>query len=173
MAFLSRLRHFGWLRGLAYSALLAFFFPYSQGLALAEPADPATTSEAQQHLRQLFDALASGDPKRVGPMLAPEFQLVRADGSAYNKDEYLRRSIPKILTTPEFADLVVTRHGASVVVRLKLIVREYLNGREAQSGSAQLFVFRIQPDGWKVVASANFAQPISELPKTSSNLPTK
>jgi len=133
--------------------LLVASFP-----AMSASSDLTLEDEARQQLKKLFTALSSGNPQQIEPLLAPEFQLVRADGSAYNKTEYLQRSIPKIVTTPEFADLVITRDKDIVVVRLKLIVREYINNREVQSGSEQLFIFRIKKDGWEVVASANFAQ---------------
>ena len=144
------------------SLFIPLFFSCTSSIAMAAPADQATIVEAQQQLKKLFVALGSGNPSQVEPLLAPEFQLVRADGSSYNKSEYLKRSIPKILTIPEFTDLVVTRNKDTVVVRLRLVIRELINGQEVQSGSPQLFVFRTYPDGWKVVASANFAQPISK-----------
>jgi hypothetical protein len=156
-----------------WNRLLSVFFPLlfscASGIAMASPADHVTIVEAQQQLKKLFVALSSGNPSKVEPLLAPEFQLVRADGSSYNKGEYLKRSIPKILTIPEFTDLVVTRNKDTAVVRLRLVVRELINGKEVQSGSPQLFVFRIYPDGWKVVASANFAQPISNRVVTLPN----
>jgi hypothetical protein len=159
---------FSQIRGLSFSLLFLVFFSCAGGIALAAPVDTATTEQARQQLKKLFFALASGNPKQVEPLLAPEFQLVRADGSSYNKSDYLKQSIPKILTIPEFTDLVATQHKDSVVVRLRLVVRELINGQEVQSGSPQLFVFRISSDGWKVVASANFAQP---LPNSAIKLP--
>lgn len=152
---------FSRIRSGLLSLLFSLLFSSVTGIAMAAPADAAITEEARQQLKKLFAALASGNPNQVEPLLAPEFQLLRADGSSYNKSDYLKRSIPKILTIPDFTDLVVTRHKDSVVVRLRLVVRELINGQEVQSGSPQLFVFRTYPDGWKVVASANFAQPIS------------
>ena len=152
---------FSRIRNSTFSILFSALFSCASGIAIAAPADTATTEEAHYQLKKLFVALGSGNPSQVEPLLAPEFQLVRADGSSYNKSEYLKRSIPKILTIPEFTDLVVTRNKDTVVVRLRLVIRELINGQEVQSGSPQLFVFRTYPDGWKVVASANFAQPIS------------
>lgn len=153
---------FSRIRNSTFSILFSALFSCASGIAIAAPADTATTEEAHYQLKKLFVALGSGNPSQVEPLLAPEFQLVRADGSSYNKSEYLKRSIPKILTIPEFTDLVVTRNKDTVVVRLRLVIRELINGQEVQSGSPQLFVFRTYPDGWKVVASANFAQPISK-----------
>jgi len=146
-----------WSRALSLFILL--LFSCASCIAMDSPADQATIVEAQQQLKKLFVALSSGNPNQVEPFLAPEFQLIRADGGSYNKNEYLKRSIPKILTIPEFTDLVATRNKDIVVVKLRLVVRELINGQEVQSGSPQLFVFRTYPDGWKVVASANFAQP--------------
>jgi hypothetical protein len=157
------------IRKRSFYLLCSLFFSCAGSIAIAAPADSATTEQVRQQLKKLFVALASGNPKQVEPLLAPEFQLVRADGSSYNKSDYLKQSIPKILTIPEFTDLVVTRHKDSIVVRLRLVVKEFINNQEVQSGSPQLFVFRTFPDGWKVVASANFAQP---LPNSAIKLPS-
>jgi hypothetical protein len=114
--------------------------------------------DARGNLTALFEALRSADPNQVRPFLAPEFQIVRSNGAAYDKEQYLAHSIPKIEGEIAFDDLVVTRNADIVVTRMRLKIREHLDGKRAESGAPQLIVFRVTPHGWQVVASANFAK---------------
>jgi len=120
--------------------------------------EPDHTAEARKALNILFDGLRSGEPKKVRPLLAPEFQVVRSDGASYDKEQYLTQSIPKIEGKPSFDDLVVTRNGAIVVARMRLKIQERLDGRRAEGGAPQLIVFRVTSQGWQVIAAANFAK---------------
>lgn len=120
--------------------------------------EPDLTIEARKALSVLFDALRSGDPNKVRPLLAPEFQAVRSNGAAYDKEQYLTHSIPKIEGQPSFDDLVVTRNADIVVTRMRLKIEERLDGKRAESGSPQLIVFRVTSQGWQVIAAANFAK---------------
>ena len=124
----------------------------------AAAADNSLESEARAAITAVFDALATGDAETVRPFIAPEFQLVRSDGAAYNKEEYLARSIPHIDSTPVINDLVVTRNGDIVVTRMRLQIEEELDGKKAESNAPQLIVFRVTDDTWQVVASGNFAR---------------
>ena len=120
--------------------------------------EPELTSEAHKALSILFDALRSGEPNKVRPLLAPEFQVVRSNGAAYDKEQYLTQSIPQIEGQPLFDDLVVTRNADIVVARMKLKIQERLDGKRAESGAPQLIVFRVTSQGWQVIAAANFAK---------------
>jgi hypothetical protein len=117
---------------------------------------------AESAVRVLFDALRSGEANQAEPLLAPEFQVVRSDGGAYNKQQYLQHSIPKIYHPLRFDDLVVTRNADIVVTRMKLHIEEQIDGKQAESGAPQLIVFRITQRGWEVVAAANFDRLMSE-----------
>lgn len=141
------------LTALLVTVALLSVWPYSSNAQ-----GPDLTAEARRALTVLFDALRSDDPNKVGPLLAPEFQVVRSDGAGYDREQYLRLSIPKIEGQPSFDDLVVTRNGDIVVTRMKLNIAERINGKRAESGSPQLIVFRLTPEGWRVVAAANFAK---------------
>jgi ketosteroid isomerase-like protein len=132
-------------------------------LALAVP--PVTPSaaadleaEARQALEQVFEALASGDAARVRPYLAPEFQILRSDGAGYHKEAYLAQSIPKIESEPVFSNIVATRNGDIVVVRMQIEIEEHIDGKKAESVFPHMIVFRVTPDRWQVVAAANFAK---------------
>jgi ketosteroid isomerase-like protein len=124
--------------------------------ARAQDADLET--EARQALTDVFDALASGDAEKVRPFIAPEYQIVRSDGAVYNKEDYLARSIPRIESKPTFSNVIATRNGDIVVVSLRLQIEEHVDGKKAESVFPHLIVFRVTPDGWQVVASANFAK---------------
>jgi len=118
----------------------------------------ALEAEAQKTLQTIFAALMTGDPEKVRPFLAPECQVQRSDGKGYDKEAYLALSIPKIAAMPVFRDLAITRNGDIVVVRLMIEIEETINGKVAERVSPQLMVFRITPEGWQVVAAANFAR---------------
>jgi len=128
------------------------------GAAIAADDTAALEGEAQRTLETIFAALMTGDPDKVRPFLAPEYQVQRSDGKGYDKDSYLALSIPKIAAMPTFRDLAITRNGDIVVVRLMIEIEETINGKVADRVSPQLMVFRITPAGWQVVAASNFAR---------------
>jgi Domain of unknown function (DUF4440) len=145
------------VRKLTVALLLAIaFLSVGSRSLIAQQAD--VTAEAQKALSAVFDALSSGDPNKVRPLLAAEFQVVRSNGAAYDKEQYLAQSIPKIEGRISFDDLVVTRNADIVVTRMRLKIRERIDGKLAESGAPQLIVFRVTPRGWQVVAAANFAK---------------
>jgi hypothetical protein len=132
-------------------------FPNGTAFSVRRLDGEALVAETRAQLERLFAALRSGDREKVRPWLSPEFQVVRSDGSGYDREAYLARSIPRIAAPPRFEDLVVTRGEGQVVARFRLVADEVLDGRRATSGAPQLIVFRVEPDAWKVVAAANLA----------------
>lgn len=138
------------------AALFAMALVWTLTPARAQESD--LESQARAAIVKVFDALTSGDADKVRPLLAPEFQLVRSDGAAYDKEQYLATSIPQIDSKPVINDLVVTRNGDIVVTRMRLAIDEVLDGKQAESNAPQLIIFRITPDNWQVVASGNFAR---------------
>jgi hypothetical protein len=143
-----------WLGGALFSASVSV-----QAITGALAQDSAALeAEAQRTLTTIFTALMTGDPEKVRPFLAPEYQVQRSDGKGYDKEAYLALSIPKIEALPTFRDLAITRNGDIVVVRLMIEIEETINGKQADRISPQLMVFRITPDGWQVIAAANFAR---------------
>lgn len=138
--------------------ILAFAAATAIGSGAAADENAALEAEAQKTLQTIFAALMTGDPGKVRPFLAPEYQVQRSDGKGYDKESYLALSIPKIAAMPVFRDLAITRNGDIVVVRLTIEIEEIIDGKVAERVSPQLMVFRITPDGWQVVAAANFAR---------------
>jgi hypothetical protein len=139
-------------------ALLAFAMLALAGNAARADDAAALEADARAALTAVFAALMTGDPEKVRPFLAPEYQVQRSDGKGYDKEAYLALSIPKIAAMPHFRDLAITRNGDIVVVRLMIEIEETINGKVADRVSPQLMVFRITPDGWQVVAAGNFAR---------------
>jgi ketosteroid isomerase-like protein len=121
---------------------------------------PATGIEdaADAVVEKWVDAAASGDADIVGAMLAPEFQLVRSDGAAYDAAAYLARGIPKIDAGFEISDVVATGFGDHLVVRYDLDLRETVGSGQIVGRAPRLTVFRRDGDDWLVVAHANFGQ---------------
>lgn len=104
-----------------------------------------------------LDAVAAGDPDRIRAILAPEFQIVRADGSAYTAQEYLEHGLPKIADKPAVTNLVVTGFGDHLVARYWLTVNETIGGKTVQAHAPRLTVFRRSEGAWLVLAHANLA----------------
>jgi hypothetical protein len=90
---------------------------------------------------------------------------VRSDGGAYDKQQYMKYSIPKIQMPPTFHDLVVTRNSEIVVARMRVTDRGTDRWQTGRKRRPQLIVFRVTQRGWEVVAAANFAR---LLPGTAS-----
>ncbi|MEO8667479.1 MAG: nuclear transport factor 2 family protein [Bauldia sp.] len=103
-------------------------------------------------------SLVKGDPAGIAAVLAPEFQIMRSDGAAYGKDEYLAKGLPTIAKQPTVEKLVVTGFGDTLVARYWLLVDETAGGKAAQAHAPRITVFRKSGDVWLVVAHGNFAQ---------------
>ena len=128
------------------------------------PAGDATLQElGETAVRHFLDAVASADAEILAAVLAPEFQIMRANGAGYTRAEYLTESFPsvRIAGTPVIEELVATRDGDLLVTRYKLAIEEEIEGQHVSHLAPRLTVFRRVGSGWLVVAHANFAQPES------------
>ena len=114
-------------------------------------------AEATAAIKGWIDAQSTGDPTRVDPLLAPEFQLIRGD-RGYTKAEYLE-TMSKVGPGYRIDGLVVTSAGDSLVTRYVLTADVTVEGRKLQQTASRLTVFRRASDRWLVVAHANGAQP--------------
>ncbi len=101
--------------------------------------------------------MVSGDVDRVEKVLAPEFQILRSDGTAYDKQAYLASDLPRFTHAPEISGLVVTGEGDLLVARYLLSSGGTLAGGAEKPQAPRLTVFRKSDDTWLVVAHANFA----------------
>ena len=133
------------------------------GLGLAVAAAPAfadTTvpmAEAQAAIDGFIDALFSGDPVRIDAVLAPEFQVLRADGKSYDKAAYLA-NLPQYKFRPRTRDLKVTSHEDLLVVNYLVETEQTVDGQSFAPLAPRLTVFHKEGAVWQVVSHANFAQ---------------
>lgn len=127
-------------------------------LRMANAADPALEVEAQAAVRMWLDAVMSGQPERLEAVLAPEFQLQRANGPGFNRADYIKSGVPRVTEIREISGLAATRHGDMMVVRYQLTLTSTVAGRPMEPTAPRLTVFRREGSRWLVVANANFAQ---------------
>ena len=121
--------------------------------------------EAQESLEALakpaidawLNAVFKRDPALLDAVLAPEFQLLRADATAYDKAGYIASSLPVIDEMPQVEDLVVTGSAELFVTRYLLIAKQTRDGVAVQITAPRLSVFRKDGDKYLIVAHANFA----------------
>ena len=104
-----------------------------------------------------WGALVTGTVEAIDAVLAPEFQIMRADGSAYDKEDYLGSQLPHVAAIPEFSEMVVTAHDKLLVTRYYVTVNETRDGATVEAHAPRLTVFRKDGDNWLVVAHGNFA----------------
>lgn len=126
-------------------------------LGLASSPSRAGEDDARAAISAWLDALQSGDPAKVETVLAPEFQILRSDGSGHDKTSYLQ-NLPKQTSKPEISELAFSEHEGVIVVRYILNVEQTINNKPVQAQAPRLSVFRKGSAGWLIVAHANFAQ---------------
>jgi len=115
-------------------------------------------AEAASAVDAWVAAVAGGDKDAVAAILAPEFQIVRDNGVAYDRDGYLASALPNIVNAPQFEDLHATSEGDVMVVRYVLVIDETIDGAAVEARAPRLTVFRRDGDTWLVSAHANFAR---------------
>jgi len=148
--------------GLALAALIAIAGPAA--LVLPAPLSPAAAAgdaaldaEATGAINAWFAAIMSRDPATLGKVLAPEFQIMRADGSGYDAAGYPASELPVIARMPTVEDLVATREGDILVTRYMVNLDSTRDGKTVEAHAPRLTVFRKSGDAWLVVAHGNFA----------------
>jgi ketosteroid isomerase-like protein len=135
--------------------------PGRMGVAPAAAADTmdALHAEAQMAVEAWVKAVTSGDRAVIGKILAPDFLIVRDDGSILDREGYLKSDLPVIATLPTVVGgFTVTTNGDTMVVAYDLDANQTRDGKKIQSLALRLTVFRKSGDTWLVVAHANFAK---------------
>jgi hypothetical protein len=127
------------------------------GATSAAGAVQISTEEALKALDPWVDALFTGDPAAVEKVLAPEYQILRSDGSGNDKASYLK-SLPQQRIRPKFSDIVATGTADLMVIRYRIETDQINQGKEVKGVSPRLSVFRRDADRWLICAHANFAQ---------------
>lgn len=136
-----------------FAALVSVYLTLSAGAAIA---GNELEDMARAALVAFTEAVISG-PEAVAPLLAPEYQIMRANGVGYDRDGYIAH-VGAVSAEPNFAheDLVVTTAEGVMVVRYFLRINETIDGSPVLSGAPRLTVFRQIGEAWKVVAHSNF-----------------
>ena len=136
--------------------------------AVAAAATPTSSTATETRARNLADRflklLEAKDLNGLQRFLSPAFQLQRADGTYANKAEYLRK--PAIVESHEIDNVRATRVDGIIVTRFDLVVDATIDGKPQSTAPApRLAIFRKGPDGWQLVAYANFNTPAAEPPQ--------
>ena len=126
------------------------------GSAAAQAQDSLETL-AKPAIDAWLEAVFKRDPALLDAVLAPEFQILRADGTAHDKAGYLASSLPVIAEMPTIEDLVVTGTPELLVTRYLLIAKQTRDGVAVEITAPRLSVFRKDGDAYRIVAHANFA----------------
>ena len=123
----------------------------------AQSGAPLSEDEAQGALKVWYAALRSNDPKQVDLVMAPEFQILRSDGSGYDRQGYLG-ALPHVMSDPVVSKLTFTSSDNLMVARYTVESTQTVNGKPLQAIAPRLSVMRKQDGKWLMVSHANFAQ---------------
>ena len=142
------------LFALMIGAIVAYFTPAGSANS-PEPVDLQV--EVRQAIDGYFAALMTGEPDKVAATLAPEFQIMRADGSNYDAKAFPDSSLPIISEMPSIEKLNVTADGDLAVATYFVNVDQTRDGVLVEAYAPRLSVFRKDGDRWLMVAHSNFA----------------
>ena len=126
------------------------------GAGRASGGESITPDAAREVLLTWIAALETNDAGAVGKLLAPEFQIMRANGKVFTKESYLK-GLSGRRANPKINEISVTSHGDVAVVCYILSIEETLNGKAVQAIAPRLTVLRKAEEGWLIAAHANFA----------------
>jgi hypothetical protein len=141
----------------AFASVAAIPSPGMRSVAVAAGQGDDLQAQGMTALKTFWNAIASGIPQAFEPVLAPEYQVQRSDGSGFDRKEFLNSNLPKLAAKPEFTDVKVTGTGDLLVVRYYVTVDATIGGKTVEKHAPRLTVFRKQGDNWLVVAHSNFA----------------
>jgi ketosteroid isomerase-like protein len=142
------------LVALMIGAIVAYFTPAGSA-GSPEPVDLQV--EVREAVEGFFGAVMTGEPDKVAAVLAPEFQILRSDGSNYDAKGYPDSILPIVSELPAIEKLKVTADGDIAVASYVINVDETRDGELVQAYAPRLSVFRKSGDGWLLVAHGNFA----------------
>lgn len=76
----------------------------------------------------------TGDPAAVDGVLAPEFQILRSDGTGHDKTSYLK-ALPKHNVRSTFSDIVATGNADIMVIRYRIETDQTVEGKAVKGVS--------------------------------------
>jgi len=142
------------LFALMIGAIVAYFTPAGSASS-PEPVDLQV--EIRGAIEGYFAALMTGEPDKVAATLAPEFQIMRTDGIAYDSKTLPTSILPIISEMPAIEKLTVTAKGEIAVATYFVNVDQTRDGVLVEAYAPRLSVFRKDGDGWLMVSHSNFA----------------
>lgn len=122
-----------------------------------ELADPSRTGE--RLITEWLDALQREDLDAVGAILAPNFQIQRADGTSADRAAYLENpaKVTEYALGPEIVGL---QDDDTLSVRWSVEIDEVIDGQRLSRGNAgRLTGFHWNGERWQIVTYANFNLP--------------
>jgi ketosteroid isomerase-like protein len=152
------------LRKLNLALAIAAFLA-AGAVTVAVPVFGTAAVEAQENLdaqakpaiEAWLDAVYKRDPAMLDVVLAPEFQLMRADGTTFGKADYIASKLPIFETAPAIGELAVTGSADLFVARYLVTAKQTRDGVALETTAPRLSVFRKDGDRYLLVAHANFA----------------
>lgn len=135
---------------------LAGLSAFATAAASAAATERISPEEALKALNPWVDAVFTGDPVVVEKVLAPEFQILRSDGTGHDKKSYLK-SLPRQRIRSKCSDIIATRTADLMVVRYRIETDQTIQGKIVKGISPRLSVFRSEAGRWLISAHANFA----------------
>ncbi len=139
---------------LMLGAVVAYFTP---GSATADTEPGNVQVEVRQAIEDFFGALMTGEPDKVAATLAPEFQILRADGSTHDAAGYPTSILPIIAQMPEISKLKVTVNGDVAVAVYYIDADQTRDGSLIEAYAPRLSVFQNVDGKWLLAAHGNFA----------------
>lgn len=140
----------------AKASVLTFVSLLMMALTVPAQASDALQAEGKAAVEVWIEAVASGDAEKVAAVSAPEFQIVRGDGSAHDLQGYLR-DLPVLQSVPAMENVVVTGSADQLVVRYAVDAVKDVGGKSVDAFGPRLTVLRKDGDTWLVVAHSNFS----------------
>ncbi len=140
------------MRALAAALLALITLPITPASAAGDLEETARAA-----LVAFTEAVIAG-PEAAAKVLAPEYQILRANGVGYDREGYIEEGVGRVNARPDFAyeEIVATADGDILVVRSMLRIEETIDGAPVDRRAPRLTVFRKIDGAWKVVAHANF-----------------
>ena len=158
-------RAYGRMLTLVVLSLLALPLPVlaqdASGSPVSEAVDAPSAEDTlelgTQLATQFFTILAEPEAEKSAALeafLAPEFQIVRANGDLLGREAYLEA--PADVEDFTIGDVVATRGGDVIVVTYLIETTETIDGVEQATTAPRLSVFRLVDGVWQLSAHANF-----------------
>ena len=123
------------------------------------PAVPDPDAKGQELAERYLDTLkgADTDTDALDALLAPDYQLVRSDGTRATKEEYLAE--PATVDTYAINNVKGTATGNTLVVSFDLTIEEEINGQQISETAPRLGSFVWDGEDWLLLSWANFGVP--------------